>query len=216
MPIRVLLSLSATALLLAAGATGALAGAAMQSTKLAPKLCETTGGGKFVSIPGFPGERIDRRLIADIRWLVRRYSIFVTDGYSTSDVHAWNGEHPVGLALDIVPDKAAGGTWADVTRLARWAEPRQDQTRAPFRWVGYDGDAGHGRGHHLHLSWNHSASRAKRPARTVYTIRCPGSSPASAGSEPQPPEPDSSTGGIGGQKLAPITPETGGVQAPRT
>ena len=27
----------------------------------------------------------------------------------------------------------------------------------PFRWVGYEGDAGHGCGNHLHLSWNHSA-----------------------------------------------------------
>ena len=28
------------------------------------------------------------------------------------------GEHPIGLALDIVPDKAAGGSWSDITRLA--------------------------------------------------------------------------------------------------
>ena len=32
--------------------------------------------------------------------------------------------------------------------------------RPPFRWVGYDGDAGHGCGNHLHLSWNH----ARRPS----------------------------------------------------
>ena len=42
---------------------------AMQSTKLGPRLCETTGGGKFVRIPGFPGERVDRRLLTDIRWI---------------------------------------------------------------------------------------------------------------------------------------------------
>ena len=84
--------------------------ARMSSTKLSPTLCETTGGGKFVSIPGFPGEMIDRRLLADIRWLRKRYQIFITDGYSMDDVHASNGEHPLGLALDIVPDKAAGGT----------------------------------------------------------------------------------------------------------
>src|SRR5262245_44890097 len=47
----------------------AVAGAAkrMDSTRLAPGLCETTGGGRFVAIPGFPGERIDRRLLSDIR-----------------------------------------------------------------------------------------------------------------------------------------------------
>ncbi len=34
------------------------------------------------------------------------------------DVHSINGEHPVGLALDIVPNKAAGGSWNDIDRLA--------------------------------------------------------------------------------------------------
>ncbi len=134
----------------------------MHSTKLGPRLCETTGGGKFVRIPGFPGEMIDRRLLTDIRWLQSRYPIFITDGYSMDDVHATNGEHPIGLALDIVPDKAEGGRWADITRLARWAEPRQNHPRLPFRWVGYDGDANHGRGNHLHLSWSHSVTRPGR------------------------------------------------------
>ena len=41
-------------------------------------------------------------------------------------------------------------------RLALWAEPVQNQPVPPFRWVGYDGDAGHGCGNHLHLSWNHA------------------------------------------------------------
>jgi len=196
----------------------ALAHGSMESTKLGPKLCETHGGGRFVDIPGFPGERIDRRLLADVRWLVKRYDIFITDGYSTSDVHAWNGEHPLGLALDIVPNKAAGGSWADVTRLAKWAEPSQNRPRAPFRWVGYDGDSGHGRGHHLHLSWNHSTSKPRRPASTVYTVRCPGSSPSAPPPQPKPsepePEPEPSTGGIGSKRLAPVTAETGGVEAP--
>jgi hypothetical protein len=202
----------------------------MHSTKLGPKLCETSGGGKFVKIPGFPGERIDRRLLSDVKWLERRYKIFVTDGYSTSDVHAWNGEHPIGLALDISPDKAAGGSWRAITRLAKWAEPRQDRPRQPFRWVGYNGDEGHGRGHHLHLSWNHSMTKPDRPARTVYTVRCPGSGGGGEAEEPKPePEPEpqppsgglagtggggTSSGGIGGKRLAPVVVETGGVDAP--
>ena len=154
-------------------AVAGLASARMTSTKLSPTLCETTGGGKFVAIPGFKGEMIDRRLLADIRWIKKRYRIFITDGYSMSDVHAEQGEHPIGLALDIVPNKAEGGTWADITALAKWAEPKQNQPRAPFRWVGYDGDAGHGRGNHLHLSWSHSVTQAGRPAKLVDTIRCP-------------------------------------------
>ncbi len=147
--------------------------ARMQSVEIAPKVCQTTGGGKFVDIPGFPGERIDRRLLKDIKVLRRKYKIFVTDGFSTSSVHSANGEHPRGLALDIVPNFSAGGDWNDIDRLANWAEPRQNQPRSPFRWVGYNGDSGHGRGHHLHLSYSHSGAPFGKPAKTIYSIRCP-------------------------------------------
>lgn len=189
--------------LVAAMAVVAIATGAMRSTKLGPSLCETTGGGKFVDIPEFPGEKIDRRLLADVRMLERRYKIFVTDGYSMDGVHSPNGEHPVGLALDIVPDKAAGGTWAQIDRLARWAEPKQGMPRTPFRWVGYDGDSGHGRGHHLHLSWGHSEVRPGHVARTVYTVRCPASTttppkPPEPEPEPQPPDGGGTTPGTGG------------------
>jgi hypothetical protein len=188
--------------------------ARMKSTKLGDGTCATVGGGRIVDIPGFPGERIDRRLLADIRWLRRRYPLLITDGYSTDAVHAANGEHPLGLALDIVPDKAAGGTWAEISALARWAEPRQNQPRAPFRWVGYNGDAGHGRGDHLHLSWNHSPTRPGGKARTVYTLRCPNQAaplpPADAGGDTPPPPPPP-TGGTDGKSH--YEPETGGVSS---
>jgi hypothetical protein len=163
----------------ASGGTGPLASVVVQEG-----LCETTGGGEFVAIPGFPGESIDVRLLDDIRWMVRRYKIFITDGYATSG-HAPNGEHPIGLAIDIVPNKTVGGSWKKVTKLARWAEPSQNQPRAPFRWVGYNGDSGHGRGHHLHLSWMHSQTKPRVPAEVVYTRFCPGNGPTQ---EP-PPEP---------------------------
>ena len=164
-------ALACVALALAAPAG---AGKGMRSTELGNRLCKTSGGGKFVGIPDFPGERIDRRLLSDIRWMERRWDILVTDGYSDDPAHAANGEHPIGLAADIVPNKAAGGTWKKIDRLAAWAEPTQNQPRAPFRWVGYDGDAGHGRKDHLHLSWSHSDTKPFTPARTVYTVRCPG------------------------------------------
>jgi hypothetical protein len=188
-------------------AIAAIASARMTSTKLGPTLCQTTGGGKFVPIPDFPGERIDRRLLADIRFLEKRYEIFITDGYSMDDVHAANGEHPIGLALDIVPNKAAGGTWNDIDRLAKWAEPTQNHPRPPFRWVGYDGDEGHGRGNHLHLSFSHSETQPGIPARLVDTIRCPdpiGGSTTPPLVQPDPPaeEPDE-----------PIGPATGGAAA---
>ncbi len=176
---RTLTLLTCLLTLVAVGALAASAPGKMRTKKLGTNLCRTTGGGKFVAIPGFPGERIDRRLLPDVKYLVRKYKIFITDGYSRDPVHAANGEHPLGLALDIVPDKANGGSWKKISQLARRAEPVQNQPVSPWRWVGYDGDAGHGRGHHLHLSWNHSDARAFSPAKTVYTMICPGSSPRS-------------------------------------
>jgi hypothetical protein len=194
---------AALALCLAALCLVVPADGAMRSKQLDTGLCETTGGGAFVKIPGFPGERIDRRLLSDVRWLVRRYKIFITDGYSTDPVHSSNGEHPRGLALDIVPDVANGGSWKKIDRLARWAEPKQNQPRAPFRWVGYDGDSGHGSGNHLHLSWSHSETGFDQPARTVYSVKCP------TKKKPPPANPDDggnaddgpdTAGGIGGNK----------------
>jgi hypothetical protein len=139
-----------------------------------------------VPIPGFPGERIDRRLLTDLAYLEKRYPIFITDGYSMDPVHDINGEHPLGLAVDIIPNKAMGGTWAQITALALWAEPKQNHPVFPFRWVGYEGDAGHGIGNHLHLSWSHSDSTRGPgfPVRTVYTLRCP--TPATTGQTPPP------------------------------
>jgi hypothetical protein len=173
----------------AVGVLAAVATGKMTSTRLEPKLCETKGGGNFVKIPGFPGEMIDRRLLADVEYLVDRYKIFITDGYSTDPVHSRQGEHPIGLALDIVP---ATKRWRKVNKLAKWAEPKQDRPRPPFRWVGYNGDANHGRGHHLHLSWSHSPTKPKKPARKVYTILCP-----EQGEEIEPPPLEEGTGGIG-------------------
>ena len=123
--------------------------------------------GRFVAIPGFPGEKIDRRLLKDIAYLKSKYKIAITDGYALTG-HARDGEHPIGLGLDIVP--GAGGSWADIDRLARWAEPRRNRPRAPFRWVGYNGDPGHGRGHHLHLSWRHAKTGRGKPAKWVEVL----------------------------------------------
>lgn len=144
------------------------------SHRLGKHLCQTTGGGRFVEIPGFDGETIDRRLLRDIAWMRREFKIFIWDGYSTDKVHERRGEHPIGLALDIVPDEEIGGDWGRINDLARWAEPRQNRPRAPFRWVGYRGDRHHGPRDHLHLSWNHSPTRPEHVARVVDTVRCPG------------------------------------------
>ena len=148
----------------------AQAGAAPATTKLlyAP--------GKIVpipaSIPHEEGDMVDRRIIPNLRWLAQRYPIYVTDGYSgplpngehagCHGCHVKHSDHYNGLAVDIVPIESSfrcDARWKGITRLARWAEPRQNHPVAPFRWVGYNGDAGHGCGHHLHLSWNHAPAR---------------------------------------------------------
>lgn len=211
-----------TSLVIVLALAGASATSArMKSTKLAGGVCLTEGGGRFVEIPGFPGERIDRRLLPDVRMLVRRYDVFVTDGFSTSAVHASSGEHPLGLALDLVP-RAGRGTWAQIDALAGFAEPQPDRPVAPFRWVGYDGDANHGRGHHLHLSWSHSPGTFGKPVRSVYTMRCPKRgdrdrrpspvepSEPSGGTEPGKPPPSEPSGGIE-PRLAPVVVETAGA-----
>lgn len=139
------------------------------------RILRVRGGGRWVPVPGQTWARVDRRILADVLYLVRRYHVRITEGFGTVG-HEPFGEHPLGLAVDIAP--GAGGTWADVSRLARWAEPRQNHPRFPFRWVGWNGDFDHGhpsvckpsRGcaPHLHLSWSHSPTRPRHVAKTVW------------------------------------------------
>jgi hypothetical protein len=115
---------------------------------------------------------IDERVVPDLLALRARYRFRVTAGYAPTG-HAADGEHPLALAVDLVP--GPGATWDDIDALAHWAEPVQNQPRSPFRWVGYDGDANHGRGNHLHLSWNHAAaSSGARPVEWVEVLTGPG------------------------------------------
>jgi hypothetical protein len=118
------------------------------------------GKGPLTPIPGSRGLFVDRRILPDVEYLVARYHVAVNAAYATSG-HRPGGEHPLGLAVDLVPGR--GGTWDDVDRLAHWAEPVQNAPRPPFRWVGYNGDLGHGRGNHLHLSWDHSPAPSRLP-----------------------------------------------------
>jgi hypothetical protein len=121
------------------------------------------------SIPHEEGDMVDRRIVANLRWIAQRFPIYVVDGYSgplptgehvgCRGCHVKHSDHYNGLAVDIVPlywSSKCDIHWRGITRLAKWAEPQQNQPAAPFRWVGYDGDSGHGCGHHLHLSWDHA------------------------------------------------------------
>ena len=138
------------------------------------RLSWQTGGGRLVEVPGQTWARVDRRILPDVLYFVRRYHVQIWEGFGTVG-HEPFGEHPLGLAVDLLP--GAGGTWDDVSRLARWAEPRQNHPRGPFRWVGWNGDFNHGHpsvckprlgcAPHLHLSWSHSATAPRHIARTV-------------------------------------------------
>jgi hypothetical protein len=174
------------------------------------------------SIPHEVGDMVDVRIVPDLRWIAQRYPIFVTDGYSgplpngehvgCDECHTRGSDHYNGLAVDLVPLGAGtkcDAAWAPITRLALWAEPVQNQPVPPFRWVGYDGDAGHGCGNHLHLSWNHAPAPQFQLAQWVEVFPV---GPLDPGSEPQrgkrppaaPKAPPGPSGGIS-------TVRTGGI-----
>lgn len=100
------------------------------------------------------GATVDSRIAPDVLSLVKQYHAKITDGYNPGGSHASDGDHPKGLAVDIVP--GTGGSWELVNQLAAYAASRPDV----FRFVGYDGRfgttkwPGHGEGQHLHLSWH--------------------------------------------------------------
>ena len=169
---------------------------------------------------------VDRRIVPDLLWIAAHYPIYVTDGYSgplpngthagCNRCHTRGSDHYNGLAVDLVP--AGGGTrcdasWAPITRLAHWAEPSQNHPVPPFRWVGYDGDAGHGCGNHLHLSWNHAPAPEYKLAEWVEVFSPGSAGPGAAkptrapdGGKPKPPLPKGPPGGIS-------QVQTGGVSA---
>jgi hypothetical protein len=125
------------------------------------------------SVPHAEGVMVDRRIVNNLRFLADRYAIYVEEGYAgplpgvgqvgCRKCHVKNSDHYNGLAADIIPLRWDGhgcdGSWKPVTNLARWAEPRQNHPRLPFRWVGYNHDEDHGCGDHLHLSWEHADAK---------------------------------------------------------
>ena len=143
--------------------------------------------GRFVripaSVPHTPGAYIDKRIRRNLIWLADAFRIYVTEGFAgrlpngdrvgCPKCHVSHSEHKIGLAVDIVPLHNDGTgecnkRWASVSKLAKWAEPQENEPLPPFRWVGYNGDEGHGCGNHLHLSWNHDPNYERnKPSRWV-------------------------------------------------
>ncbi len=150
------------------------------------------------AIPHAEGAMVDRRIVPDLRYLAAKYPIYVLEGYAgplagvgqvgCRKCHVQHSDHYNGLAADIVPIKWDGlgcdRSWRPITRLAHWAEPRQNHPRLPFRWVGYNGDYNHGCGNHLHLSWDHAPAKRFRLADWVSVFDVP---PQTVPNEPPPP-----------------------------
>jgi hypothetical protein len=179
-------------------AIAAVALVALCAVPVASALRETPGRthindnhGRFVRIPDtvphVEGAYIDKRIKRNLVWIARHFRIYVTEGFAgrlpngekvgCPQCHVRHSEHKIGLAVDIVPlhndwTGECNRRWKSTTKLAHWAEPDQDQPLPPFRWVGYDGDEGHGCGDHLHLSWNHHEKYKRyKPSRWVEIFR---------------------------------------------
>jgi hypothetical protein len=119
--------------------------------------------GWLVEVPGFPGERCDARIVADVVAITSRFGLRLTDCFGGAP-HARDGEHPLGLAADLVP---VDGDWNRTLRAAvaaGWSPACAASGcpgRGPLHVVLYNGFPGHGdpahtRTPHLHLSWQHA------------------------------------------------------------
>jgi hypothetical protein len=126
----------------------------------------------------------DRRIVPDLVAIIGHYHLAAGDCFSLSG-HERAGEHPLGLAVDLVP--GPGGSWDLVAQAARdlgWspacgATGCAGQLPSPFRFIGYNGYPGHGDpAHagamaHLHLSWQHTPAAPGSPAARVQTLLSP-------------------------------------------
>jgi hypothetical protein len=104
------------------------------------------GGSWLATVPG-TGIQCDRRIVPNVATILERYHAHLTACYAASG-HASDGEHPLGLAVDLVPQPPS--SWAQMERLARdsgWRESCATsgcagQTGTAFRFVGYNGYVG--------------------------------------------------------------------------
>lgn len=126
--------------------------------------------------PGFGPQRCDARIVPNVVYLARRFRQWVT---ACAEIHSLAGDHPLGAAIDTVP---ADGDWGHTNRLARtlgWKPSCAASgvapacAKPPFRFIAYTGYPGHGEGHHLHLSWNSSATQGQPEHQARTTLFTP-------------------------------------------
>jgi hypothetical protein len=157
---------------------------------------QVTGDGlRLADVPGFPGERCDARIVADVLALTTEFGLHLSDCYGGAP-HDRNGEHPLGLAVDMSPKD---GDWSRTMRLARtfgWSPScavAGCPGRGPFRVVLYNGYPDHGDPQHssiphIHLSWQHGPAAPFTRAPGVRVLIRPASASKSSSSSrtPQP------------------------------
>jgi hypothetical protein len=141
------------------------------------------GGPWLVPVPG-SSAICDRRIVPDVMAILSRYHLAGGDCFALAG-HEQSGEHPLGLAIDLVP--GPGGSWDLVAQAALdlgWspacsATGCAGQLPSPFRFIGYNGYPGHGDpAHagamaHLHLSWQHTPAAPGTPPARVQTLLPP-------------------------------------------
>jgi hypothetical protein len=151
-------------------------GALVASASTGPAQRVPFNGRWLAPVPG-TAERCDARIVADVRFILERFGLRLTACFAASG-HAAGGEHPLGLAADLVP---ADGDWERTLRAAQYfawaascgASGCAGRVRAPMRVVLYNGYPGHGDpahcpppacAAHLHLSWAHAPTPPLTPA----------------------------------------------------
>jgi hypothetical protein len=139
------------------------------------------GASWLLAVPG-TGAVCDRRIVPDVELLLERYTMALGHCYAAGGPHSALGEHPLGLAIDVVPGR--GGSWELLAEAARdfgWRESCGSTgcaglLPAPFRFIGWNGYPGHGDpAHvgakaHLHFSWQHTPTLPGTPAARVQTL----------------------------------------------
>lgn len=105
-------------------------------------------GGNIVPVPGFPGERMNSRILGPALAFMRKWNLFLTDSYGSG--HQSPEHTQYGTALDVVP--GPGGSWGKVGQAVGEA------VKLGYTPVYYDGSNGsinlppHGPGHHAHIT----------------------------------------------------------------
>jgi Transglycosylase SLT domain len=126
--------------------------------------------------------RCDARIVDDVLYLLQRFNLRLGDCYAPTG-HTTSGEHPLGLAVDVVP---ADGNWDNTMAAAHFVGWREDCAARGCpnefaRWIGYNGVADHGDPQHctgecpphLHISWNHAPAAYNTQAAWVMVWNVP-------------------------------------------